>query len=65
MSLYKRNSITSLLLTLSKTITSYKETRHATQDKKIRLLIKELKGRKLSENQYLSLQRHVLRFAWI
>ena len=67
LSIYKNKSITFLLNEYSRTITQLKNktSPHFKTDAKIKFLIKEIKQRKLNENQKEKFNRLFIRFIWL
>lgn len=67
LSIYKHKSITFLLNEFSKTITQLQNTNspHFKTDAKMKYLIKEIKLRKLNDNQKEKFNRLFIRFLWL
>lgn len=65
LSIYKNKSITFLLNEFSKTITQLQNTPHFKTDAKMKSLIKEIKLRKLNDNQKEKFNRLFIRFIWL
>jgi hypothetical protein len=67
LSIYKNKSITFLLNEFSRTITQLQNTTspHFKTDAKIKFLIKEIKQRKLNQNQKEKFNRLFIRFIWL
>lgn len=67
LSIYKNKSVTILLNEFSKTITQLQNTEspHYKTDAKIKYLIKEIKLRKLNDNQKERFNKLFIRFIWL
>jgi len=63
--IYKNNTITSLLLLLSHTISKYSKNQKKGTDTKVRTIIKEINTRTLTQTQKYNFRRSIDRFSWI
>lgn len=65
LNMYKTKTTSSLLPMLRYAIAMANTRPDKKVDIKIRHIIKELQSRDLTENQYILLNKYILRFAWI